>query len=156
RGSQIQQIIDFSKEMLTASVEPLAHVEETLARLSTSYDLMIITKGDLFDQETKIARSGLAGYFKYIEIVSEKTEATYRAILAKHALVPHHFLIVGNSLKSDILPVVAIGGRAVYIPYHITWAFETVPNPTLDHKGYVELEHMGLLPDWIEKLSPRA
>ncbi len=156
QGSQIQQIIDFSKEMLTASVEPLAHVEETLARLSTSYDLMIITKGDLFDQETKIARSGLAGYFKYIEIVSEKTEATYRAILGKHALAPRHFLIVGNSLKSDILPVVAIGGRAVYIPYHTTWAFETVLDPTLNNKEYVELEHMGLLPDWIEKLNPRS
>jgi putative hydrolase of the HAD superfamily len=153
RGREIQKIIDFGKEMLRAEVQLLEHVEETVAKLSKSYELMIITKGDLFHQESKIARSGLAHYFSTVEIVSEKTRGTYEAILTKQGVAPQRFLMVGNSLRSDIAPVIAMGGQAVYVPYHITWAHETMVKPGEEQQGYFELEHMGLLPALIERLS---
>jgi putative hydrolase of the HAD superfamily len=153
QGREIQEIINFAKEMLKAPVQPLEHVEEVIAKLSESHALMIITKGDLFDQETKIARSGLASHFKHIEIVSEKTSDTYERILAKYNIDPRRFLMVGNSLRSDILPVLAIGGQAVYVPYHATWAHETVINQGEEQKGYFECEHIGLLPALVERLS---
>jgi putative hydrolase of the HAD superfamily len=153
RGREIQKIIDFGKEMLRAEVQLLEHVEETVARLSKSYELMIITKGDLFHQKSKIARSGLAHYFSTVEIVSEKTRGTYEAILTKQGVAPQRFLMVGNSLRSDIAPVIAMGGQAVYVPYHITWAHETMVKPGEEQQGYFELEHMGLLPALIERLS---
>jgi putative hydrolase of the HAD superfamily len=153
KGTEIQKIIDFGKEMLRAEVQLLEHVKETVAELSQSHELMVITKGDLFDQESKTARSGLAGYFSTVEIVSEKTRSTYEAILAKYGIAPQHFLMVGNSLRSDISPVVAMGGQAVYIPYQNTWAHETMVKPGQEQQGYFELEHMGLLPALIERLS---
>jgi putative hydrolase of the HAD superfamily len=154
-STEIQKVIDLAKDMLTAEVQLLGHAEETVARLADSYPLMMITKGDLFDQEAKIARSGLRQYFRYIEIVSDKTRDDYVTLLAKYRLAPSRFLMVGNSLRSDILPVVALGGRAVYIPYHITWAHENVLPPEEDRQRYFELEHLGLLPALIEKLSHR-
>jgi putative hydrolase of the HAD superfamily len=118
-----------------------------------SYPLMLITKGDLFDQETKIARSGLANYFKHIEIVSEKTEDSYRSLLDRHKIDPWRFLMVGNSLKSDILPVLALGGQAVYIPHQLTWVHETIVSPKVKSQDYFQLEHLGQLPAFIESLS---
>jgi putative hydrolase of the HAD superfamily len=141
--------------MLQAPVELLPHVEETIVRLAASYPLMVITKGDLFDQETKIARSGLADYFTHIEIVSEKSEEAYQTLLTRHQLEPRRFLMVGNSVRSDILPIVALGGQAVHIPYHTTWVHETVTNPADLSKDYFELEHMGQLPDLIARLNSR-
>jgi len=130
-GREIQMIIDFAKEMLNAEVQLLEYAAETVARLAAAHALMLITKGDLFDQEAKIARSGLARHFRYIEIVSDKTRESYEALLKKHAVAPEHFLMIGNSLRSDILPVLALGGCAVYIPYHVTWAHEVAePPPT--------------------------
>jgi putative hydrolase of the HAD superfamily len=154
QGGDIQAIIDFAKEMIDAPVRLFEHAQETVAGLSASHDLMLITKGDLLDQETKIARSGLGGYFTYVEIVSQKTSAVYETLLAKHSIDPERFLMVGNSLKSDILPVVAIGGQAVYIPYDLTWVHEIVG----DHDGdeqrrYFELEHIGLLPDLVRRVG---
>jgi putative hydrolase of the HAD superfamily len=153
RGREIREIIDLAREMLEAPVQLLEGVQEVVHTLSASHPLMIITKGDLFDQESKIARSGLADYFSHVEIVSHKTEDTYKALLAKHNIHPERFLMVGNSLKSDILPIVAIGSQAVYIPYHITWAHELVVNPGKNRTGYFELEHIGQLPVLVEKLS---
>jgi putative hydrolase of the HAD superfamily len=105
--------------MLDAPIQLLEHAQETVASLSLSHQLMLITKGDLFDQETKIARSNLGSYFAHVEIVSQKTSAVYEAILARHDIDPHRFLMVGNSLKSDILPI-AIGGKLLY--YTTAWA----------------------------------
>jgi putative hydrolase of the HAD superfamily len=153
RGREIREIIDLAREMLEAPVQLLEGVQEVVHTLSASHPLMIITKGDLFDQESKIARSGLADYFTYVDIVSHKTEDTYKTLLAKHNIHPERFLMVGNSLKSDILPIVAIGSQAVYIPYHITWAHELVVNPGKNRTGYFELEHIGQLPVLVEKLS---
>jgi putative hydrolase of the HAD superfamily len=151
RGRDIEQIITFAREMLETPTQLLEHVEETIAALSKTHKLMIITKGDLFDQETKIAQSGLADYFTHIEIVSEKTPDTYQSLLDKHNINPSRFLMVGNSLRSDVLPVVEVGGRAVHIPYHITWQHETAANKS--QADYLELEHIGLLPNYIEALK---
>jgi putative hydrolase of the HAD superfamily len=136
-------------------VQLLERVQETVTTLAQQYQLMLITKGDLLDQESKIAQSGLADYFRHIEIISEKTEATYAAILAKYGIPPERFLMVGNSLKSDILPVVAIGGQAVHIPYHITWSHEVIADADSRQQGYVTLEHIGLLPDLVEQMQHR-
>lgn len=152
QSREIQQIVGFAKEMLKAPVELLPHVKETIAGLAQTYPLMVITKGDLFDQETKIARSGLAGYFTHIEIISEKDQASYRALLNRHNLDARRFLMVGNSLRSDILPIVALGGKAVHIPYHIAWAHELVAEDNLP-QDYFELKHLGQLPALLAELN---
>jgi len=151
-GAEIRQIIDSGKAMLNADIQLLPHVQETLATLCASYKLMIITKGDLFDQESKIARSGLAHYFQHIEIVSDKSQPTYKNLLAKYGIKPQHFLMAGNSLKSDVLPVIAIGAKAAHVPYQITWAHETAPDLDPVKKEYYELEHLGQLPDLVKSL----
>ncbi len=155
-GKEIQEIIAFAKGMLEAEIQLLDYAEETIAQLSMSYPLMLITKGDLFDQETKIARSGLANYFKHIEIVSEKTEGSYRSLLARHKIDPQRFLMVGNSLKSDILPVLALGSQAIYIPHQLTWVHETIVSPQVKSQDYFQLEHLGQLPAFIERFSARV
>ena len=155
RAHEVQTIIDLAKEMLSAPVHPLEHVEDVVRGLSRKHSLMVITKGDLFDQETKLARSGLAGYFDHVEIVSRKSSETYDAILASYDLDPGRFLMVGNSLKSDILPVLEIGGRAVHIPYHITWAHETDIEGDSRPGEYFELENIELLPALLSELAQR-
>jgi putative hydrolase of the HAD superfamily len=150
-GQDIQQIIDFAREMLRAPLQLLDHVAELIPRLARMHTLMLITKGDLFDQESKIAQSGLADYFAHVEIVSDKRQDIYQALLRKHHIAPERFLMVGNSLRSDILPVVALGGAAVYIPYHLTWAHETIDDTGAQQ--YFELEHIGLLPALLGRLS---
>src|SRR5690606_14285397 len=115
-----------------------------------------ITKGDLLDQEAKIARSGLAQHFRHVEIVSEKTPNGYNSLLARHGLEPGRFLMVGNSLRSDILPVLEIGGHAVYIPYHITWAHEVVSDPPAGPRAYHELPSMGELLPLLDRLTAEA
>jgi putative hydrolase of the HAD superfamily len=150
-GQDIQQIIDFAREMLRAPVQLLDHVAELIPQLAQSYTLMLITKGDLFDQESKIAQSGLADYFTEIEIVSDKREETYRALLRKHKIAPERFMMVGNSLRSDILPVAALGGVAVHIPYQLTWAHEHIDDD--EQLVYLSLEHIGELPEILERLQ---
>jgi len=152
-GAIIQQIIDFAKAMVHAPVELLDHVAEVVPWLAERYSLMLLTKGDLFDQESKLARSGLAEHFRYVEIVSDKTATSYRALFDRYQIEPGRFLMVGNSLRSDILPVTALGGRAVYIPYHLTWAHETVTEQEAHSHQYVELEHIGDLPALLEQLA---
>ena len=151
-AGKIQCIIEIAKEMKQAPVSLLDHVEEVIASLSGTYRLMLITKGDLLDQERKIAHSGLAPYFECVEVVTEKSADIYRTLLAKHGIAPERFVMVGNSLRSDILPVVSLGARAVYIPYHITWAHEDVRLHPDEAGGYVELEHIGLLPELVGRL----
>jgi putative hydrolase of the HAD superfamily len=154
-AGELGEVLDLGKRMLAAPVELLEHAETTVARLAQAHTLMLITKGDLLDQESKIARSGLARYFKYIEVVTDKTIAGYEAILSKYQVPAARFLMVGNSLRSDILPVVALGGAAVYIPYHITWAHEVVSPSSTEQGRYFELEHLGLLPAWVEQWVAR-
>jgi len=155
-GPQIRQIIDFKKEMLPPGVELLDQVAKTIGTLSRSYSLMVLTKGDLRDQQWKLSHSGIGDHFEYVEIVSEKSEQVYAALLQKYDITAPRFLMVGNSLRSDILPIVALGGRAVHIPYHITWQHETVDTPHLDQNGYYELDHIGQLPELLNSLSALA
>jgi putative hydrolase of the HAD superfamily len=153
QGSEVLKIIGFAKEMLTSEVQLFEHAEETVCEVAKSYELMMVTKGDLLDQQSKLSRSGLGDYFRYVEVVSQKTQRTYEALLAKYRIKPQRFLMVGNSLKSDILPVLALGGTAVYIPFHITWAHEAVDSQRIGHDGYYELEHLGQLLQLIERLG---
>ncbi len=148
-GEEIQQIIELGKDMLDHPIELLEHVEATVRALAHDHRLMIITKGDLFDQETKIARSGLGDYFALIDVVSEKDAAAYERILTTYDIEPEDFLMVGNSLKSDILPVLAIGAYAVHIPYHVTWVHEQLDDDSLDGESYVRLKDIGQLPGWL-------
>lgn len=151
-GQDVQAIIGWAKEMLAAEVELLEHVAGTIAALARSYPLMLITKGDLRDQEAKIARSGLTPYFRHVEIVSDKSRESYAGLLQRHGLTPARFLMVGNSLRSDILPVLALGASAVYVPYQLTWLHES-GEPPAGQPGYYELEHLGLLPALLENLE---
>ncbi|UOQ71130.1 HAD family hydrolase [Hymenobacter cellulosilyticus] len=126
-GVEIQQILDMGKDLLRYPIEPLPGVVEVLTELRRrGHRLMVLTKGDLFDQESKLARSGLGDFFDYVEIVSEKDEATYQRLLARYNALPGEFFMIGNSLKSDILPVAQLGFRAVHVPFHATWVFEHV------------------------------
>uniref|UniRef100_UPI004048D69D HAD family hydrolase n=1 Tax=Roseivirga sp. TaxID=1964215 RepID=UPI004048D69D len=139
-GADIQRIIDLGKEMLAHPVEILPGIVETIEQLKSNYELLIITKGDLWDQETKIARSGIADLFDHIEIVSEKTPAAYQAILDRYQIEPSTFLMIGNSLKSDILPVCEIGGNAVHIPFHDTWVHEKMNQHQIGQYSFIALD----------------
>lgn len=116
RAEEIQQLIELGREMLAHPVELLDGVADTLAQLSGCYRLLVITKGDLRDQERKLGKSGVAAHFRHVEIVSEKNVGTYATILRRHAIAPDRFLMVGNSLKSDILPVLALVALAPTCP----------------------------------------
>jgi len=153
RGTDIRTIIGFAKRMKETPVQLLDHAADTIALLARSYELMLITKGDLLDQEAKIAGSGLADSFKYVEIVSEKDKQTYETLLARYAIIPEHFLMVGNSLRSDVLPVVAMGAQAVYIPHHTTWVHEIVQDHDEEDGSYFRLDHIGMLPALVEELT---
>jgi putative hydrolase of the HAD superfamily len=148
-GGEIGRIIDLTREMFKAPVELLDGVKETIMTLAASHNLMLITKGDLFEQQAKIARSGLAGHFNKIEIVPVKITETYQSIVARHDITPQRFLMVGNSIRSDILPVIEIGARAVHIPYETTWEHEIVPEEELAGREFIRLAHIRELPALI-------
>lgn len=149
-GTEIQQIIDLGTDMLRAPVEVLPHVRETIKQLQGHYRLMVITKGDLFDQESKVARSGLGELFEHVDVVSEKNPDVYRAILKRRGIASSSFVMIGNSLRSDILPIVEIGGTAIHIPYHITWEREQVEATPNSH-GYFQLSSIKDVPQWLRE-----
>lgn len=146
-GDKIERILNFSKKMFESPVEMLEGAEETVKTLAKTHNLLLITKGDLFDQESKIARSGLAEYFSHIEIVSDKTPDVYEQILGKQKIYPENFMMVGNSLKSDVLPVVTIGGTGVYVPYQTTWVHERVEDKEIANHDFIHLEKIRELPN---------
>jgi putative hydrolase of the HAD superfamily len=152
-ANEIQQIVDAAREMLLADVEVFEHVDEVLGLLSDDHPLMLITKGDLRDQELKLARSGLAERFRYVEIVSDKNRATYHAILSRHSIQPSEFLMVGNSLRSDILPVLELGASAVYVPQELAWVHESAELPPPSHRGFYQLRDISELPVLIARLE---
>ena len=151
-GQEIQKAIDLGKQMLEHPVELITGIEEVLQKLKPHYKIMMITKGDLFDQESKIARSGLAQYFDIIEIVSEKNEESYLKVLNRNSIKPENFLMIGNSPKSDILPICKIGGKAIHIPFHTTWEHELISHHDKDGIEYEELPDVSLVPEFISKL----
>ncbi len=131
-GKDLQSVLDLGKVLLDHPVVLLDGAREAVDALTDRYRVMVITKGDLLHQETKVARSGLADLLWRVEIVSEKDEATYRRILERHRIDPSTFVMVGNSVRSDVLPVLALGGRAVHVPYSVTWVLEQAePDPDL-------------------------
>lgn len=147
-GRDIATIIDIARSMVHAPLQLLPGVQELIPALADEYTLLLITKGDLFDQEAKIARSGLADHFRHIDIVSEKTPSAYQRILKRSDIDPQTFVMVGNSLRSDILPVIAIGGHAVHVPYHLTWQHEHVDVPA-DQRTWVECADLYAVRDWL-------
>lgn len=145
-------ILGWGKRMLMQPTELLDGVEDTLGLLSQVYDLLVITKGDLFDQESKLARSGVVHFFDGVEIVSEKNVDTYRGVFKRRAIRPEEFVMVGNSVRSDILPVVEAGARAVHIPYEVTWAHEQVADDELPKEGWLRIESIRELPATLANL----
>ena len=120
------KIIGYGKDLLNKPIELLEDVEQVLKRLSPKYRLVVATKGDLLDQERKLRNSGIDHYFHHVEIMSDKREADYSKLIKHLDINPEQFLMIGNSLKSDILPVLSLGGYAIHVPYHITWIHEHV------------------------------
>ena len=131
-SADIQQLLDLGKDLLRFRIELLPGVAEVLPELrQRGHHLLLLTKGDLFDQESKLARSGLGELFDHVEIVSEKDEPTYRRLFQRYQATPDNFVMIGNSLKSDILPVARLGYRAIHVPYHATWIHEQVSEAEL-------------------------
>jgi putative hydrolase of the HAD superfamily len=139
-GAEISEVISITKNMLRAPVELEDGAEDTLRQVAKNYELMLITKGDL-------------DYFLYLEVVGEKSEATYQRLLGKYDIDPAGFLMVGNSLRSDILPVLRIGGQAVYIPNEHTWFHELAGEDEIGEAEYGELERLSHLPEYLQQLK---
>ena len=135
----IEKIIVFGKELLQRPIELLDGVEETLKSLHGNYKLVVATKGDLKDQRRKLHDSGLGAYFHHIEVMSDKQEKDYSDLLNRLEIKPKEFFMIGNSLKSDVLPVLAIGGYAVHVPYHATWEHEKISHK-VEHPNFRTLE----------------
>ena len=131
----IEKIIQYGKELLEKPIVLLDGVEETLKALHGKYKLVVATKGDLLDQRRKLHNSGLGHYFHHIEVMSDKQEIDYNDLLQRLEIQPSEFFMIGNSLKSDVLPVLAIGGYAVHIPFHTTWAHEKIDHK-VEHKNF--------------------
>ena len=149
-AADLEVILGWGQEMLGAPTELLDGVEAALQDLSRRYELLLITMGDLFDQESKLARSGLAEMFKGVDVLSEKNVDAYRAVLRRRQIEPSQFVMVGNSLRSDIAPVVALGARAVHIPYPLTWHHEQVPEDSMPKDGWHRLENISELGALLE------
>jgi putative hydrolase of the HAD superfamily len=152
-GADLRAIVELAKHMLTEEIELFPSVRDVLTTLAASYPLMLITKGDLLHQTSKLERSGLRDCFRFVEVVSHKTAGVYAAILSRHAVDPNRFLMVGNSLRSDILPVVEAGAWAAHIPAALSWSHEHADVPPHAHGRYFEVTALDRLPDVIETLA---
>ena len=145
-ASVIAEILSFGRQMLQNPVETLPHVHETLDALAGRYRIILITKGDLFDQERKLAQSGLGDYFDAVEIVSEKTPKTYERIFGRHADGPQRAMMVGNSIKSAVAPAIAAGGFGVHVPHELTWVLEHAEAPEENPRFRRITDLSGLVP----------
>jgi putative hydrolase of the HAD superfamily len=153
-SGEISAILDVGKRLLDHPVELLDGVKEVVARLADDeYRLIVVTKGDLFHQETKVAGSGLADMFSRVEIVSEKDVSTYRRVMDEAGVAPENFLMIGNSVRSDILPVIELGGHAAHLPYAYTWELEHVADSDAERMGFHELTSIRQVPELLERLS---
>ncbi len=149
----INKILEIGKRMLTMPVELLPGAQEALEAFAPHHKLVLATKGDLNDQQRKLRLSGLKDYFCHVEIMSDKTETDYCKLLKQIKLEPSNFMMIGNSLKSDVLPVLKLGGKAVHIPYHITWAHEVVETPVEHPNLYTVQSLLELKRVFINSLS---
>lgn len=152
-NATLQEILSLGKPLLDMPIELLPGVEETLRQLSRQYKLVVATKGDLLDQQRKLQRSGLTGYFDHIEIMPDKTEKEYRQLLNVLNILPEHFLMVGNSMKSDIQPVLALGGYAIHIPFEVMWQHE-VTDDNFSHPHLKKAQQFTELPELLPSFCP--
>ena len=150
--ADITTIIGWGREMLGSPVELLDGVCDVVEELAQGFQLILLTKGDLLHQETKLARSGLGHHFKGIEIVSEKDARIYSQVMSQYGVRPDRFVMVGNSLRSDILPVIEAGGHAVYVPYHETWVRERVEPERLASVHFHEIPRITALPALLKSM----
>jgi len=139
---EIEKILTLGKEMLTKPIELLDGVEEVLEELHQKYKLIVATKGDLLDQERKLEKSGLLKYFHHIEVMSEKKEMDYKKLVKHLDINSNELLMIGNSLKSDILPLVKIGASAIHVPFHTTWAHEEVSDKEAENSDYKTVQKL--------------
>ncbi|MFV2035197.1 MAG: HAD family hydrolase [Halocynthiibacter sp.] len=147
----IRELIEAGHEMLSHPIHLLPQARETVTRLAQNYRVLLITKGDLLDQERKLAQSGLGDLFDAVEIVSDKTAAVYRDIFVRHGEGPESAMMVGNSLRSDVLPVLEAGGWGIFVPHSLTWALEHAAVPAA-HPRFRELAELGALVPVLEAL----
>lgn len=140
--SVVEKIIEYGQDLLQKPILKIEGVDEVLENLKGRYRLVVATKGDLLDQERKLKKSGIEHYFHHTEIMSEKGEADYRKLIKHLDIQPHEFLMIGNSLKSDILPVLSIGGHAIHIPFHVTWGHEKIEYE-VKHENFKQFKSIG-------------
>ncbi|WP_332688186.1 HAD family hydrolase [Devosia sp.] len=151
-GTVIAEILAAGRELLSYPIETLPYVDQALDQLQQTHRLILVTKGDVFDQERKLAASGLAEYFAAIEIVADKNAATYARIFERHTDGPEHTVMVGNSLRSDVLPALQAGGFAVHVPHDLTWSYEHAEEP-VDEPRYASIRHLGELAGAIARFE---
>jgi putative hydrolase of the HAD superfamily len=146
----VETILQYGKDMLNQPIEILNDVEHVLSSLKDHYRLVVATKGDLLDQERKLKKSGLAHYFHHIEIMSDKKEDDYIKLIKHLDINPEEFMMIGNSLKSDVMPVINIGGHAVHVPFHTTWAHEHVET-VLTHENFKQADKISEVLEFVLK-----
>ena len=144
----IEKAIEYGKDMLSKPVELIDDIEQVLHQLKLKYKLVVATKGDLLDQEQKLKRSGLENYFHHIEVMSEKKEDDYKKLIKHLDIQPQEFLMIGNSLKSDVLPVLSLGGHAIHIPFHTTWEHEKIDHH-VEHDNFMSLNKISELMEYL-------
>jgi putative hydrolase of the HAD superfamily len=144
----IEKVIEYGKDMLSKPVELIDDIEQVLQQLKLKYKLVVATKGDLLDQEQKLKRSGLENYFHHIEVMSDKKEADYKKLIKHLDIQPQEFLMIGNSLKSDVLPVLELGGHAIHIPFHTTWEHEKIDHH-VEHENFMSLNKISELMEYL-------
>ena len=140
-GDGIQKIITIGRDLLQKPVELLPNVENVLTQLNGKYKLVVATKGDLKDQHRKLHDSGIGHFFHHIEVLSDKTELDYEKMLGRLEVAAADFIMIGNSLKSDVLPILNIGGHAIHIPYRTTWEYEKI-DFEIEHENFKSLENI--------------
>ncbi|MBQ4854793.1 HAD hydrolase-like protein [Rhodanobacter sp. B2A1Ga4] len=155
-AADIHRLVELGKSVLQHPVELLPGIREAVEAVAQRYEVVLITKGDLFHQEKKVVESGLADLFRRIEIVSEKNAATYRRVLGEFDLQPAQFAMVGNSLRSDIEPVLRLGGWGVHLPYHVTWAHELENGLAADEPRMLTVDAPAAIPVAVERLRELA
>lgn len=147
----LNEILMAGREMMRHPVEPLPGVEDALEALAGRGRIILVTKGDLFHQESKLAASGLGSFFSGVEVVSEKDVDTYQRVFARYGTMADRALMAGNSVRSDVLPVLEAGGFAALVPYPLVWEHEAADPPS-EHPRFRELSCLGDLPGWIDEL----
>ena len=152
-GQHVAEIIQYGKDILSQEIRLVDGAQDMLSQLGSKYSLSLITKGDQFEQESKINRSGLAGFFDHVDIVSQKNPETYSHLLDKYGCPPAEFWMVGNALRSDIMPVVKIGGTAVYVPHELTWEHENQLEEPPDGEHFIQIERLADLAAVIDSAS---